>query len=120
MFTVYDRVNMGIVYLDNHRPGWLDKINVETLDMNYSLCCVLGQIDGDFNNSNIVWNLTRKEVATLGLRPKSQKPNSSDFKGECACLTKVWKQAITSLKDSQASINAYNLFRESFNAPPEV
>lgn len=40
---------MGADLLDRVRPGWADKIDVETLDLSSCTRCVLGQMYGDYD-----------------------------------------------------------------------
>lgn len=46
--TVAARVAAGAAWLDENRPGWEGSIDLETLDMQNSCRCILGQLDGDF------------------------------------------------------------------------
>ena len=42
------RVEAGAKFLDEKHPGWENKINLETLAMNSSWRCILGQLYGSF------------------------------------------------------------------------
>jgi hypothetical protein len=48
MTTIDDRVSAGAKWLDSNRPGWWQRIDLETLDLGDSCRCVLGQLYGDF------------------------------------------------------------------------
>jgi hypothetical protein len=39
-------VNAGAKFLDEHRPGWEDEIDLDTLDLASTCGCVLGQLHG--------------------------------------------------------------------------
>jgi hypothetical protein len=41
-------VNRGVEFLDEHLPGWVEKIDLDTLDLAVPCMCVLGQLEGDF------------------------------------------------------------------------
>lgn len=43
------RVERGMAWLDAHVPGWLDRIDMETLDIGDCDRCVLGQLFGSFD-----------------------------------------------------------------------
>lgn len=45
------RVSAGAKWLDEHHPGWVDKIDLESLDLNDCAECVLGQLFGDFHEA---------------------------------------------------------------------
>jgi len=45
---LHARVKRGAALLDQHYPGWAEKINQKTLDMISSCRCILGQLYGDF------------------------------------------------------------------------
>jgi len=42
-----EQIALGAALLDVEKPGWRDKIDVETLDMSNTWCCVLGQTFAD-------------------------------------------------------------------------
>ena len=37
-------VEKGARFLDENEPGWVDKINLDELDMGNCTCCILGQV----------------------------------------------------------------------------
>jgi len=43
-----ERVARGAAWLDEHRPGWVDRIDLSTLSMGDRCHCVLGQLDGNY------------------------------------------------------------------------
>lgn len=42
--SVKERVANGARWLDENFPGWMDRINLETLDLNDSERCICGQV----------------------------------------------------------------------------
>jgi hypothetical protein len=44
--TFAERVNAGALWLDQHHPGWVDRINLDILDLYDCQKCVLGQMFG--------------------------------------------------------------------------
>lgn len=44
MNTFTRRARAGALYLDNVRPGWAERVNVDTLDMDDPRYCVLGEV----------------------------------------------------------------------------
>ena len=49
--TTQERIDKGIAWLDEVRPGWEKEINVERLDMSEMNNCILGQL---FSNIRMV------------------------------------------------------------------
>lgn len=45
------RVAKGAKLLDEKRPGWAHKIDVDTFDIMDDCGCVLGQLEGDFEDA---------------------------------------------------------------------
>lgn len=43
MTTIAERVAAGVAWLDQNRPGWVQRINLDTLDLGDPCQCVLGQ-----------------------------------------------------------------------------
>lgn len=48
MKTVQERVHDGAAVLDDYAPGWRGEIDLETLDIELSTSCVLGQVFGSY------------------------------------------------------------------------
>lgn len=46
---IADRVAAGAAWLDEHHPGWVDRIDLDRLNLADRKACVLGQMFGDFN-----------------------------------------------------------------------
>lgn len=47
MTTIAERVAAGAAWLDEHRPGWVDRIDLETLDLGDCANCIVGQEFGE-------------------------------------------------------------------------
>src|SRR3954469_19777861 len=47
--TYEQRVERGAARLDNHKPGWRDRIDVDQLEVNDPYKCPVGQAYGDFH-----------------------------------------------------------------------
>jgi hypothetical protein len=43
-----ESVLAGMVWLDEHAPGWVEKIDLDTLELAHPKMCVLGQVYGDY------------------------------------------------------------------------
>ncbi len=59
MTSIVERVEAGARWLDGHRPGWVDRIDLDTLDLGDPCRCVLGQEFGEdadtLNNGGGGW-----------------------------------------------------------------
>jgi hypothetical protein len=49
--TIDDRVAAGASWLDANRPGWWQRINLDTLDLGDPCNCVLGQEYGQYHDA---------------------------------------------------------------------
>jgi hypothetical protein len=47
--TIAERVQRGASLLDTKFPGWVDQVDLSTLDLASGCDCILGQRFGDFN-----------------------------------------------------------------------
>lgn len=47
--TAAERVARGVEWLDSNVPGWVDKVEINELNMGSSCRCVLGQVFGNDN-----------------------------------------------------------------------
>lgn len=55
-----DRVDRGARYLDQDQPGWHDRIDLDTLDMNNVERCVLGQLGTFYSGNLIQWRISNE------------------------------------------------------------
>lgn len=46
--SVAERVTAGAEWLDEHEPGWVERISVDRLDIANPFDCVLGQLYGNY------------------------------------------------------------------------
>lgn len=98
MSTVAERVAAGAAYLDEHEPGWVDRIDLEQLSLSSCWHCVLGQLHGSFLSAPIIramegckhgsqeWNERQAVVRSLGFATK----NHRDY----PALTVEWRRLI--------------------------
>lgn len=105
---VASRVARGVAAQDQYRPGWLNKVNAETLNILSAANCLLGQTAGDFGAGLAA--LTKD----MGLEPKHEVPNAwrlgllglgdSSFaiKVDSDRLTHEWKRVIGVLRQAKA------------------
>lgn len=45
--VIRERVQRGVEWLNENHPEWLDKINLEKLDMGQTHTCIIGQVVGE-------------------------------------------------------------------------
>jgi len=106
MTTIEERVEAGAAWLDANRPGWVDRINLRTLDLGEDCGCVLGQVYGDWLDRPDEVNGSEFEMGFQ--RDESQDPRDSwddlrenwdDYcarvNGEYDDLTTAWRDYIT-------------------------
>lgn len=43
--TIAEKIAAGAAFLDEHEPGWVDRIDVDRLDLASMCGCVLGQLE---------------------------------------------------------------------------
>ena len=84
------QIARGVELLNRERPGWLQKIDLDTLNMENPLCCVLGQVDGGYWKSSLQdfdgFNLSWDEATGVQAIAKWDK------------LTEEWKEKIIELR----------------------
>lgn len=86
------RVDKGIEYLNGHNPGWINKINLGSLDLGRNCHCVLGQIYGHYSNAR--WaGFGEYEHEGYGMKLWA---NSSPE--NYALLTSIWKEKIQAIR----------------------
>jgi hypothetical protein len=87
VLSIAERVAAGAAWLDEHRPGWVERVNLDTLDLGDSCECVLGQEYGDF------WKAPTEvifEDYVRGFNRSSSRDDSSAYEP----LTAAWRVLI--------------------------
>lgn len=95
--VICERVRRGMKLLDEHMPGWKDKLNVQQLDMSSSYACVLGQLYKSLLNGRQALKLSQwVDVVNNGFGVSM----SDQYRGNE--LTTVWVEEIQ--KDQPAPV----------------
>lgn len=86
-------VERGITWLNFRFPGWVEKIDLDTLDLNNNSCCVLGQLFGDSMCIHLIYGY--KEEGKTWADKHAFDIQTGLFCDEAyAELTEIWKQKI--------------------------
>lgn len=96
------QITAGMTLLDEKMPGWIARVNVDTLDLNDSTHCVVGQLTGDFSSEQAMsafdWATTDhkwREGQLLGfVLPGVVRASANDVESAYAQLTHEWREAI--------------------------
>ena len=59
-------VQRGELFLDEHVPGWRERVDIRTLDLANGFQCVLGQVFGEYDDGLQLLGLTQKDAERLG------------------------------------------------------
>jgi hypothetical protein len=88
------RVERGIRYLDKHKPGWRDEVNVETLDLSHGDRCILGQCYGSYGNGAGQLGIEWEKARQLGFAAGTEETPHYFVRDEYDSLTEEWKLAL--------------------------
>lgn len=98
MASIEERVTAGAAWLDEHRPGWWQRIDLETLDLGDPCKCVLGQEYGDFGVAPAEVAGASEPAVAFGFDVHSswfgRVRTEADVEAECAALTAEWRWLI--------------------------
>ena len=83
-----ERVETGASYLDTHNPGWDNRIEVSSLDIQHANRCVLGQLYGNFTRGRIVLKLSEDMSLQNGFSTEI------GYKENERLLTVAWRKLI--------------------------
>lgn len=101
--TIEQRVAAGAAYLDEHKPGWIDEIELAALDLANTCLCVLGQVYGNYWTSEPVLAYAagvdaepgQNVIAALGFNARWRE-NPRDELPELRELNVAWLRLIES------------------------
>jgi hypothetical protein len=77
----------GFAFLDDHAPGWRNRVDPDTLDIASCRRCLLGQLYGLFVDGFLALDLTRDATFRLGFDTPGDRAAAED-------LTAAWKEAL--------------------------
>jgi hypothetical protein len=89
--TIAPNIRQGIKFLDEHYPGWPDAIDLDSLDMQLTTQCMLGQLEGDFFAAKAKHRLFQETTIRLGFDVDSGYGSSVPL---YRSLKRRWKAAI--------------------------
>jgi hypothetical protein len=85
--TIAERVAAGAAWLDANRPGWVERIDLETLDLGDPCRCIVGQLNVQWGGLKIADD-PRWHAASLGFDTWLAEGY------EYSALTAAWRQLI--------------------------
>jgi hypothetical protein len=84
--VIKERVRNGMAFLDERMPGWRERIDIDTLNIESCTSCALAQATGeDYRIAIESHRLSMEQRCRLGF---------TDLDLGHADLTKAWKQAL--------------------------
>lgn len=89
------RVARGVALLDRKAPGWVDRIDLDTLELSSAFDCVLGQLYRGFGAGMYALNLDRESAMAHGFLTSNM-----DFYDE---LQAEWIRVIRVLRGEESS-----------------
>jgi hypothetical protein len=105
--TIQKRVDNGVKLLNTNKPGWLKKVDIETLDIADDTKCVLGQVFASRKNSSgyLLAIDDLKELEEFEDRVVNGFTTTNvNFNRRCSTLTKAWKKTLTALLKSRSKV----------------
>lgn len=91
--TTEQRVNNGVEWLDSNIPGWLDKINLETLNIASDDHCILAQAyESTYNAAVDDFDLDIQQRLNFGFTTGTYTANE---------MTQAWKEKVRELRASR-------------------
>ena len=107
MSDIEYRVAQGVALLDRVAPGWVDRINVDTLDVSHGGRCVLGQLYGLYTDGLGKLGLTTQQAADHGFQTTViDGPDDlvawlkAITENDYPALTAVWRRVIGILRQN--------------------
>ena len=94
MTTIAERVARGAALLDQHMPGWENKVNLNILDIGLMDDCILGQCYGRYWDGARALKVFGRSSASLGF-------DAGDNKGDYELLTEAWAQLIEARREAK-------------------
>jgi hypothetical protein len=100
--AIAERVAAGAAWLDEHRPGWVDRINLDTLDLSDTCKCVLGQEYGRFVLGDDLILDEGSESHLLGFDVDELRQDGQYAGKQYAALTAAWRELVLARREAAA------------------
>ncbi len=100
MSTIEQRVDRGIELLNKLEPKWIDKINLDTLEIRSHGNCVIAQVFGSYSHTLSEPFRGIKDYE-YGFFPVESWGFDIDYDEASEELNKVWKAKITALRNQK-------------------
>ena len=102
--TDYSRnIEKGIQFLNNYAQGWLERINLETLDVSCCQHCVLAQATSmEFHVATYELDLDFKQLVDMGFSVNPEGTTLERVHEELSILNQQWYFQIYRLKQVTA------------------
>lgn len=95
MTAVAERVAKGAAFLDERTPGWWQRIDLSSLDMDDADQCVFGQVCGPYHESAIeIFGNNWGAPAAHGFNAEGGERTYAEWAFEIAELDAEWRRAI--------------------------
>src|SRR6267378_6692445 len=108
--TIVERVAVGAAWLDTEKPGWVDRIDLEKLDLVDPDYCILGQEYGSYFGAP----LSLAGRLDFGFAADSESYPSPEWDK----LTSEWYRYITSHRGAHMSFEIYEYAISFADAQP--
>lgn len=92
------RVQAGARYLAEHAPGFQDEIILDMLDQQSCLCCVIGQITGNYNISFVARKTSILCQVENGFLVEPRLEGSDEAFDYYDALTTEWRRVIEEMR----------------------
>lgn len=92
--TIDKRVSKGVAWLNRNRKGWLDKIDLNRLNLRDPNTCIIGEVDGDYFETFGNTGKKNRKAEQFGFTL----PGAKNKKSSWIELTQVWVKKIIELR----------------------
>jgi hypothetical protein len=89
------QIENGVNFLNANYDNWLDKINLDILDMVNEKCCILGQLNEGFYSAKMFYVLSWNECDNLGFSVPLIMNDKTDY---YPILQREWTEKINELR----------------------
>lgn len=101
---VHERVAAGIDFLNGKEPDWVDRIDLDNLDLMSGARCVIGQLEGDFGvGVDRLGLVGSQRWIAMGFYSSYDEP-WTEVERDYAALTEEWKTQIEKIRANEGRI----------------
>src|SRR5882762_2911653 len=99
-----EQIKSGVQVLNKKRPGWAQRIEIESLNIISPAYCIIGQVYGSYSDGLEVLRIHHMDAENYGF---ALNKSPYEYHEEWETLTQEWKETIRCIQEQEREQEQY-------------